>query len=282
MNGGAGAGLVGEASPVAADAAEAGSVERRADGSSAGSAADRSPLGFVVDQDGFRGTLAELATALRRGRVEPTALDLLRLVEDFLAYFELHAQRDLDAASEALPAVAGVVELKLRLLLPRPPRGEDETECELHDEVTLAVESLARLEQAIAFLQRRREQRRHLVAARAPRIDFPRRFAPTRVALARLAALAARYRESAYFELLRERLSVPEAMRRLLERLGRQTRADLDSLTTPSDWATRTVYFVGLLELVRERRVRADQGAAYQPIVVERLAGGEQQLDAAE
>jgi segregation and condensation protein A len=237
---------------------------------------------FLVDQDGFRGSLSELATALRRGRIEPGALDLLTLVNGFLAHFERQAERDLDAASEGLPAVAQVVELKLRLLLPRPPRTEDPMAEDLDDEVTAAVESLARLEEAIAFLRERRERRRHVLAARASPIDFPRRVAPTRVALARLAALAARYRANAYFELVRDRLSVPEAMRRLLERLGRLRRADFDGLTAPSDWATRTIYFVGLLELVRERRVSADQSAAFEPIVVERLEGAEERRPARE
>ena len=230
---------------------------------------------FVVDQDGFRGSLAELATALRRGRLAPTALDLLTLVRAFLAYFERHAERDLDLASEALPAVAQVIELKLRLLLPRPPRGDDELLEEARHETLEAIETLARLEHAIAFLRERRERRRHLVAARPPQMRYPRRSRPLQVALGQLAALAARYRPSGYFELARERLSVPEAMRRILERLGPRRRSDLEALAAPADWATRTVFFAGLLELVRERRVYASQSAPYEPILVERVDGSD-------
>lgn len=91
-----------------------------------------------------------------------------------------------------------------------------------------------------------------------------------RIALGQLAALAARYRNDAYFELQRDRLSVPEAMRRILERLATMGRAELRSLATPADWSVRTVYFAGLLELLRERRVTAEQAAPYGPIVVER------------
>lgn len=236
---------------------------------------DASQAPFVVDQDGFRGSLAELATALRRGRLAPTGLDLLRLVGAFLAYFERHAEGDLDLASEALPAVAQVIELKLRLLLPRPPRVEDEAPEEVHDEALEAVETLARLEHAIAFLRERRELRRHLVAARPPQMRYPRRSRPLQVALVQLAALAARYRQSGYFEFTRERLSVPEAMRRILERLGPLRRAELDGLAAPADWATRTVFFAGLLELVRQRRVHASQSAPFEPILVERVDGSD-------
>lgn len=229
---------------------------------------------FAVAQDGFEGSLAELATALRRGRLAPTALDLRRLVGDFLRYFERHAEHDLDIASEALPALAQVIELKVRLLLPRPPRIDEDAVDEARAEAVEAVETLERLEHAIAFLRERRERRRHLVAARPPELRFPRRSRPLHVALGRLAALAARFGGAAYFELTRERLSVPEAMRRLLERLRSLRRADLLTLAAPADWATRTVFFVGLLELVRERRVVASQEAPFETIVVE--------LDAAE
>jgi len=230
------------------------------------SSADDAP--FLVAQDAFQGTLSELAMALRRSRIAPHAIDLRRLVGDFLAYFERHADRDLDMASEALPAVAQVIELKLRLLLPRPPKVEEEAVEEAREEAVEAVETLARLEHAIAFLRERRERRRHLVAARPPEVRYPRRTRPLQVALGQLAALAARYRTSSYFELTRDRMSVPEAMRRILERLGALRRSDLGSLGPP-DWSTRTVFFAGLLELVRERRVRAEQAAPFDPIVVE-------------
>ena len=240
--------------------------------SDGGGMPDLVAAGFRVDQDGFEGTLTELASALRRGRLAPTAVNLRRLVDDFLRYFERHAERDLDLASEALPAVAQVIELKLRLLLPRPPRvDDDETLEQARGEAVEAVETLARLEHAIVFLRERRERRRHLVAARPPDVRFPRRTRPIQVALGRLAALAARYRANAYFEFVRDRLSVPEAMRRILERLSTVRRADLASLSAPADWSTRTVFFAGLLELVRERRVVASQDRPFDPIQVEHV-----------
>lgn len=224
---------------------------------------------FVVRQERFEGSLTEVASALRRGRLDPSALDLRQLVGAFLDYFERHAERDLDLASEALPSVAQVIELKVRLLLPRPPRLDDESPEEARDEAVEAVETLERLEHAIVFLRERRERRRHLVAARPPQLRFPRRTRPLQVAIGQLAAAAARYGAAAYFELTRERLSVPEAMRRLLERLRALRRAELGALSAPADWGTRTIFFVGLLELVRERRVRASQEGPFEAIVVE-------------
>jgi segregation and condensation protein A len=234
---------------------------------------DRAPyrLGF----DWFAGTLSELAHALRAGRLAPEEIDLLALVGDFLAYFDRHAERDLDLASEALPAVAQVIELKTRLLLPRPPKDPDDPIEDARAEALHAVETLARLEGAIAFLRERREGRRYLVPARTRPLTFPRRERPLDLAVGRLAIAAARYRLGAYFEIARDRLSVPEAMRRLLERLRPLRRTGLRALTAASDWGARTVYFVALLELVKERRVRAVQEEPFAEIEVTTTEGPE-------
>ena len=76
---------------------------------------------FVVNTPTFTGTLGELAYALRNDTVKPQQFDVFQLVKTYLCYFEEVSQNDLDLASEALPMVARVVELKVRLLLPRPP-----------------------------------------------------------------------------------------------------------------------------------------------------------------
>ena len=126
--------------------------------------------GFVVRQPAYHGDLSGLTRALRSGALAPRELSLLALVRDALGWFEREAERDLDLASAALPQLAQVVELKLRLLLPRPPRGgEDDEDEELDAEDALAaVALLEELEDAIAFLRRRRFERSVVVPARTP------------------------------------------------------------------------------------------------------------------
>lgn len=225
--------------------------------------------GYRVRLAAFDGSLGELAHALRAGRLAPSSLDLLALVRDFLAYFDAHAGRDLDLATEALPAVAQVIELKLRLLLPRPPRATEEEAEELREEAVRAVETLERLEAAIVFLTARREQRRYLVPARTQPPPFERPRRPLDLPIRVLAAAAARYRLGGYFEIARDRLGVPEAMRRLLDRLARRGRSLWRALVPSDDWATRTVYFAALLELVRQGSVVAHQERPYGEIEVE-------------
>jgi segregation and condensation protein A len=225
---------------------------------------------YRVALPAFDGTLSELAHALRTERIAPEAIDLLALVRDFLGFFERTAGDDLDLASEALPAVAQVIELKVRLLLPRPPRHVDEEPEATRADAVHAVEMLERLESAIAFLRERRERRRFLVPARTLAPTFPRRERPLDLAIGALAKVAAQYRLGSYFELARDRLSLPDAMRRLLERL-RPGGGHFATLA-PRDWASRTVYFAALLELVKERRVRAQQETPFGPIELAGIA----------
>lgn len=221
----------------------------------------------------FQGTLGELAHALRTERLAPSDVDLLAVVRVVLARFEAFAAGDLDRATEALPRAAQVVELKARLLLPKPPKAsDDEAEAEAQADALAAVAALEALEEAIAELRARRERRRTLLTAKAPVPDYPRPRRPLGVPLGRLAELASRLRPSSYFELLPDRLTLAGAMARLLAVLRPGRRRTLDELLGDPSWATRTVTFAGALELVREGKVRAHQEAAFGPIELEGVA----------
>lgn len=218
---------------------------------------------FLVRQAGFEGTLGELTHALRRGTVAPSAIDLLALVHSYLEHFETIAANNLELASVALPNVAQVIELKLRLLLPRPPRVTDDEEEEELDETLEAVAMLEELDDAIDFLRQRRDQRRIVLPARTPRPEYPRPARRITTGIDQLATFAARYRPGSYFEFSVERLTMGGAMNGLLTTLRRWGRLLLSDVVERPSWQQLTVYFAGMLELVREGRITADQQESY-------------------
>jgi segregation and condensation protein A len=224
---------------------------------------DSEPQAFVVRQQGFEGTLGELAFALRRGTVAPATIDLLALVQSFLEHFNDLAASDLELASVALPNVAQVIELKLRLLLPRPPVTADDEEGEELEETLEAVAMLEELEDAIDFLRRRRDERRIVLHARTPRPEYPRPTRPIGTGIDHLARLASRYRGGSYFEIAIDRLTMNAAMQQLLASLRRWRRALLREACERPEWPQLTVFFAGMLELVREGHVRAVQEEPY-------------------
>lgn len=226
------------------------------------------PAQFLVEQELFSGTLGELAHALRTHALAPAQIDLFQLVRAYLTYFEEYAATDLDLATEALPRLAQVIELKVRLLLPRPPRETAEDEEALVEEALAAVALLEELEEAIHFLKRRREERRLLLPARTTRPSYPRAERPVNSTPGDLARLAGRYRLGGYFELAIERLSLASVSRALLTSLRQLKRGTLGLLLGSSAWQVRTVGLAALMELMREGRVAATQDEPFGEIEV--------------
>lgn len=229
---------------------------------------EQPPEPFLVTLPAFSGTLSELAQALRSRALAPEQLDVLALVRGYLAYFARISQDDLDLASEALPLVARIIELKVRFLLPGANAPEEE-EVRL-EEALEAITLLAELEDAIAFLRARRAERRVVLAARTPRPEYPRPERPLKVGVDRLKQLAERYRGGAYFELAVERFTMAGAMAGLLTRLAERRRGTLLELAQHRSWSVLSVTFAGMLELYKEGKLRAHQAEPFGPIELER------------
>lgn len=223
--------------------------------------------GFTVHWDGlYEGDLAGLARALRSGSITLQQVDLQRLVQDVLAWFHEWYERDPLIASGALPQAAQVVELKLRLMLPRRVEADEDEEGTLFDatEALEAIALLEDLEDAIRFLTDRRYERRMVVPASAPRPSFPRERSPNRVTPHTLARIASSLRPTGYFEMAKERLTLEKAMtwiQRSIARLGRFM--SLREAAPTDNWADRTVTFAAMLELVRRGDLRAEQHEPY-------------------
>lgn len=224
--------------------------------------------GFLVQQAAFQGSLSELSYALRSGSVQAEHIDVLVLVRAYLQYFQALSADNLNLATEALPKVAQVIELKLRLLLPKPPKEQLEDEEEDLETTLEAIALLEELEDAIDFLRQRRMDRRIVITAKAPKPDYPRARRPNKVPVDRLTQMASRYRSSHYFELAIERLSMAGAMKKLMKQLKKLRKGWLTDLLEVRSWEHLTVTFAGMLELLKEGKLSVSQEAPYAPIHV--------------
>ena len=220
---------------------------------------------FSIDTPAFSGTLSELNYALRNDRVAASEINVLELVLNYLKYYKRLANYDINLATETLPQLARVIELKARFLLPKPP--QETSEEELLEETIEAVESLEALEEAIHFLRRRRDDRKIIVTAKTPKPNYPRPERALKIGISKLTELASRYQVTNYFELAKERLSMRGAIENLSAILAKVRRGFLKELV-PTDWPTLIVYFGGMLELVKEDILKAQQDEVYGEIVL--------------
>ncbi len=88
---------------------------------------DREVLGLVIDIEGFEGPLDLLLTLARKQKLDLTQIEILPLVEQYLAFIHQAKSLKLDVAADYLVMAAWLAYLKSRLLLPPDPDdGEEE------------------------------------------------------------------------------------------------------------------------------------------------------------
>lgn len=232
------------------------------------------PPGFTVRLPAFEGTLADLASALRAGRVSPGDVPLLALTREVLAWAEgLTGEGAFDAHPEALPALANVIALKARLLLPQPEAdepGPDDYADDPLEGVVEGVEALAELGALVDFLAARRREREGLIPARPVPVELPRRERKSNPqgSLAKLVRAARNAVRQVEVPLLaRERLTLADALH-ALRAFGTRLRTFTFRGIPAADWGERTTYFAALLEGVKEGTFRVEQEGIYGEIQV--------------
>lgn len=232
------------------------------------------PPGFTVRLPAFEGTLTDLASALRAGRVSPGDVPLLALTREVLAWAEgLTGEGTFDAHPEALPALANVIALKARLLLPQPEAdepGPDDDPDDPLEGVVEGVEALAELGALVDFLAARRREREGLIPARPVPVELPRRERKSNPqgSLAQLVRAARNAVRQVEVPLLaRERLTLADALH-ALRAFGTRLRTFTFRGIPAADWGERTTYFAALLEGVKEGTFRVEQEGIYGEIQV--------------
>lgn len=238
------------------------------------------PASYTVQLPTFHGSLAELASALRTGRVLPAEVPLLQLTREVLAWVQSMTagpEHFAGAHPDLLPTLAGVIALKARLLLPRPDPEPDHPDApeELLDEVVQGVEALAELDALVQFLAQRRHEREGLIPSKPVPLDLPRRQRKPNPqgSLARLVKAAQQAVRQVEVPLLaRERLTLADALR-ALRAFGQRLKHFSFGSITVQDWGERTTYFAALLEGIKEGTFDAQQDEVYGEIQVNSAEG---------
>lgn len=244
------------------------------------------PHSFHVKLEAFQGNLPELATALRTEQILPSNVPLLQLTREVLAWAETIATASTiktsdsknayfsfaDAHPDLLPALANVIALKARLLLPKSLEEEfvEEPETDSLTEWIESVEALAELDHLVAFLAARRKERQGLIPAHPAPLQFPRKERPKQPqrSLAKLLKVAKHIvREVDTPLLAKERLTLADALRSLYQ-FGQQLSHFIFCSIAPSFWADHTTYFAALLEGIKEGRFAVQQKEIYGKIEV--------------
>jgi len=233
------------------------------------------PDALEVFLEQFEGPLDLLLYLIRKENINVLDIPMAQLTAQYLEYVELMRARSLELAAEYLLMAAMLIEIKSRMLLPRPVAAdlEEDPRAELvrrlleYEQMKLAARRINELPQAgrdFALVQVVFDQ---VVAERLPEVN------PADLRSAWLALLT-RAATQRHHRITREQLSVREYMSRILRRLQETRYVEFKDLFEPAQGvAVLVVTFLALLELARERLVELAQQAAYAPIYVKLRSG---------
>ncbi|MCB1889571.1 MAG: segregation/condensation protein A [Rhodocyclaceae bacterium] len=230
------------------------------------------PDALEIILDAFEGPLDLLLYLIRKANIDILDIPMAPLTAQYLEYVEAMRATNLELAAEYLLMAAMLLEIKSRMLLPRPPRereddGED-PRAELvrrlleYEQMKLAAAKLDALPRAGRDFEWVGIFVAEKVVERLPEVSLH----DLQLAWLKIMKHA---RLNRHHTIQREELSVREHMSAILRRLSGSGFVVFDVLFDRALGAPGLVVsFLAVLELVKERMIEVTQNAAFAPIYV--------------
>jgi segregation and condensation protein A len=229
------------------------------------------PDALEVVLEAFEGPLDLLLYLIRKENLNILDIPMAPLTRQYLEYVEVMRAKNLELAAEYLVMAAMLMEIKSRLLLPRPPSAEpteEDPRAELvrrlleYEQIKKAAHALDELPQAGRDVIAISVWIERTLAERLPEVQ-------ARDLAEAWRALLHRARMSRHHHVSREELSVRAHMSGILRRLRERRVLEFAELFEPGRGvAVLVVTFLALLELAREMLVEITQSECFAPIYV--------------
>jgi len=230
------------------------------------------PEALEVFLETFEGPLDLLLYLIRKQNVNVLDIPMAELTRQYLGYVEMMRRTQLELAAEYLLMAAVLIEIKSRLLLPRPPAPHGEEPEDPRAELVRRLLEYERMKAAAQAIDAMPMAERDFALVR---VWFDRvstaRLAHVEPADLRAAwaGLVQRAKVNRHHLVTREQLSVRAEMSRLLKALASGRYAEFTTLFAEhADVPHLVVTFLAVLELVREQLVDVTQAEPYAPIHV--------------
>jgi segregation and condensation protein A len=229
------------------------------------------PDALEIVLEAFEGPLDLLLYLIRKENLNILDIPMAPLTRQYLEYVEEMRKTNLELAAEYLVMAAMLMEIKSRLLLPRPPAAEA-TEEDPRAELVRRLLEYERMKKAAQGLDELPQVGRDVIAISVWIEKTVSQRLPD-VNAADLAeawrSLLHRARLSKHHRVSREELSVRAHMSSILRALRERRVVEFAELFEPQRGVpVLVVTFLALLELARELLVELTQSAGFGPIYV--------------
>ncbi|MGA9666974.1 MAG: ScpA family protein [Gallionella sp.] len=212
----------------------------------------------------FQGPLDLLLYLIRKHNLDVLDIPMAELTRQYMGYIEMMHKHRLELAADYLLMAAVLIEIKSRMLLPRPPRASDEEagedpRAELmrrlleYEQMKIAAQKLNELPQAGRDFEIVQVLIENTVRERLPEVS---------VEDLRLAwlGLLERARLNTHIKVRREQLSVREQMTHILRSLQGGEFIEFGSLFDVEGGVPKLIVtFIAILELAKEYLVEIQQ-----------------------
>ena len=229
------------------------------------------PDALEVFLEAFEGPLDLLLYLIRKQNLDVLDIAMAPLTRQYLEYVEAARAKNLELAADYLVMAAMLIEIKSRMLLPRPPSVAGEEE-DPRAELMRRLLEYEQMKKAARKLDELPQEGRDVLAVsvwiertvteRMPDVNAQDLAEAWR-------SLLHRARLSAHHHVTKEQLSVREYMTLILRQLNEAGMREFTELFDTSRGAPiLVVTFIALLELVREALVEITQSECFAPIYV--------------
>jgi segregation and condensation protein A len=229
------------------------------------------PDALEIILEAFEGPLDLLLYLIRKENLDILDIPMAPLTRQYLEYVEIMRSKNLELAAEYLVMAAMLMEIKSRLLLPRPPAAEPAEE-DPRAELMRRLLEYEQIKKAAAALDELPQVGRNVIAIsvwierqvseRLPQVNAQDLAEAWR-------GLLYRARMSRHHHISREELSVREHMSAILRALQERRVLEFGELFKPERGvAVLVVTFLALLELARELLIEITQSECFAPIYV--------------
>ena len=229
------------------------------------------PDALEIVLEAFEGPLDLLLYLIRKENLDIMDIQMAPLTRQYMEYVEAMRTTNLELAAEYLVMAAMLMEIKSRLLLPRPPSAvniEDDPRAELvrrlleYERMKKAAQGLDELPQVGRDVIAISVWIEKTVSQRLPDVNSADLAEAWRMLLHRA-------KLSKHHRVTREELSVRAHMSSILRALRERRVAEFGELFDPARGvAVLVVTFLALLELARETLIEITQSAGFGPIYV--------------
>ncbi|MDP3608737.1 MAG: ScpA family protein [Methylophilus sp.] len=234
------------------------------------------PDALEVYLETFEGPLDLLLYLIRKHNLDILDIPMAQLTVQYMGYVEKMKVIKLELAADYLLMSAMLIEIKSRMLLPKPTEvaEEDDPRAELvrrlmeYEAIKLAAQRLDAMPMVGAEIQVASAYYQHISQVKPPEVGLDDLLEAWKNVLKRA-------KLNQHHQLGRAELSVREHMSQILRRLSAEKMVEFSALFDLDDAGIPklVVHFLAILELAKEGLVRITQQAAFSPIYLQLQTG---------